>query len=90
MKILIVEGEASNRLGGAELSMFSYIKHLNSNGHEVFLSYEIRGDWLDSKNSYLFKDVKCIQIESFTASNLLSFLKNLKRFLKFLNCYRMS
>lgn len=83
MKILIVEGEASNRLGGAELSMFSYIKHLDSIGHEVFLTYENRGDWLDSNNSSLFKDVKCIQIKSFTASNLLSFSKNLKRFIYF-------
>lgn len=83
MRILVVEGEASNRLGGAELSMFSYIKHLNSVGHEVFLTYEKEGDWLNSESSQLFRNTECIRIGSFTANGPKVFFKNLKLFIHF-------
>lgn len=84
MKILIVEGEASNKSGGAELSMFSYIKHLNTVGHEVFLVYDKAGDWLsDEENQKLFKASEKIQIDSFTAVGMKSFIKNLKAYINF-------
>lgn len=85
MRILVVEGEASNSLGGAEISMFSYIKHLKSSGHLVYLSYEAYGDWLDESNTSNFKTSEQINISSFTSQGMLSFTKNLKRFIAYAN-----
>lgn len=90
MKILIVEGEASNESGGAELSMFSYIKHLHTIGHDIFLTYEKPGDWLcEKENLKLFKATKKIQIDSFTAVGLLTFARNLKTFINFTKAHKI-
>lgn len=83
MNILIIEGEASTKLGGAEMSMFSFIKYLNDQNANVFLSYQIEGDWLMEDNNYLFADSINVDISTFRVQGLFSFIKELKKFVRF-------
>lgn len=83
MKILILEGEASNKLGGAELSMFSYAKHIHEKGHEIFLTYEKGGDWLDPENSGIFQECSQVNSDSYRGQGFYSFFKNLQKFVFF-------
>lgn len=83
MNILIVEGEASNSLGGAEISMFSYIKHLSKTNNNIFLAYEKEGDWLNKENTVYFKATSQVNINSFTSQGFISFFKNLNQFIVF-------
>lgn len=83
MRILIVEGVASSDWGGAEMSMYSYIKHLEAENNNIYLSYQKEGDWLNDKSRYLFTDSCKIDISSFMSQGLIKFVKNIIDFLKF-------
>jgi glycosyltransferase involved in cell wall biosynthesis len=83
MRILILEGEASNKLGGAEMSMFSFIEYLNKKEDEVFLAYQFEGDWLEPENSILFAKTKKIDISSPRAQGFLSYINEIKTFVRY-------
>lgn len=82
--ILILESLASNNLGGAERSMFSYIQHLSSKNVNIFLGYEKEGNLLDGKNKQYFKDILKSEFSSFTRQGLIAFVKNLKILVRFI------